>query len=62
MGHDEHESQLNKERALHCHRTTTNWSLHCTATPERQSRQDENAIITACAVVADDVSHRVARC
>jgi hypothetical protein len=35
MGHDEHESQLNKEHTLHCHHTTMNWSLHCTATPPK---------------------------
>ena len=47
---------------LQRHLTTTNWSLHHTAIPERQSSKDKITVVTASVVVADHVPHRVARC
>jgi hypothetical protein len=71
MGHDEHESQLNKEHtSLPPHHYKLVTTLYCyppkdkavkTKTPS-SPLASSYAIITACAVVADDVSHRVARC
>ena len=59
MGH-RHEPRLNKKHTFTATKPPRTSHYTAPSPPERQSRQYENTLVTTCAVVADDVPHRVA--